>query len=264
VGATALCAAPPEGPAPAKAPPVDAVEFPREPAAPPAPVPNARLGTGQVYDIRARVDVVVRAYPPGLVRVTKDVVPAGETLRAQGDFTDGAKTHIYKGPLTVYKVEPLKAGTVQLVVTPLGLKSEADIKTVALDVLKGPGPNPPGPTPEPGPGPVTSFRVFLVFESGAQMTAAQQGVFYGSATEAELNKAVGTANASFGWRRLDRDADPAKLPTGMREAWTAARAEIKPGNPPCVVFQVNEKITIEPLPATDADAAALVTKYRGK
>ena len=53
------------------------------------------------------------------------------------------------------------------------------------------------------------------------------------------------------------------LPTaapGLKEAWTATKPAIT--SVPCIAFQVNEKITIEPLPATTADATAMIAKYR--
>ena len=171
--ATALGAA-----APPEAAPV--IELPPAPVPPPVPQPvgaRVKLGAGQAYDVRAKVPCVVRAYPAGLVSVETETVAAGETLRVREAFTDGAKSRTYRGPLTVYSVRAVGTGACELVVTPLGLKSETEIVTVALDVDAGQGPiPPPKPKPEPKPDPkpepvkVESVWVIVVEDASAPRT----------------------------------------------------------------------------------------------
>lgn len=121
-----------------------------------------------------------------------------------------------------------------------------------------PTPTPPEPQP-PQPVPVTSFRVFIVYEAMQTLPASQYGVIYGAETEKALNAACNIPNASA-WRRTDKDADPATMPAGLKEVWAAAKPKIT--TTPCVVFQVNEKITIEALQATNAEQVAMIQKYR--
>lgn len=122
---------------------------------------------------------------------------------------------------------------------------------------------PPKPKPEPKPPEaVTSFRVLLIYESAATLTAEQKAVVYGVEMESAIRTATAGDAAKFGWRRLDKDADPSTLPAGLREVWAKAKPALT--EVPCVVLQANDKITIESLPATPAEGASLVAKHRGK
>ena len=163
--------------------PDDVIEFPAAPVVPlpPAPPPHAanKLAAGQVFDIRCKTNCVVRAYPAGLVSITKEVVPAGETLRVRDEFVDGAKSRTYKGPVTIYSVRAIGTGKVDVVVTPVGFKVESEIKTVGLDVDAGQGPQPPPPDPKPKPKPepepdpvvkVESVWVVVVEDANAPRT----------------------------------------------------------------------------------------------
>lgn len=128
-----------------------------------------------------------------------------------------------------------------------------------------PGPVPPGPEPPPVPPvpvAITSFRVFLVYDSTKRLTPVQNGVLFGETLEKALTTATVGDEAKFTWRRIDIGSEPAPLPGGLREAWAAAKPQIT--SVPAIVLQVNNTITIESLPTTGADAAALVVKYRGK
>ena len=151
-----------------------------------------------------------------------------------------------------------------------GTTTTIEIEGVAPD--PDPKPVPPKPVP-PGPDPdttpVTSFRAILVYESGQTLTAAQNGVLYGVALQVALDTAIGGSagtDPKFAWRRLDKDANPATLPVGLREMWTAAQKSIKESGSqlPVIAIQVNDTITIEPLPTTGQEAADLVKKYRRK
>lgn len=126
------------------------------------------------------------------------------------------------------------------------------------DVIPPPKPKPPEPKPEA----VTSFRVLLIYESGATLAAEQKAVVYGVEVENAIRAATAGDAAKFAWRRLDKDADPATLPAGLREVWAKAKPALT--EVPCVVLQANDKITIESLPATPTAGAELVAKHRGK
>lgn len=176
------------------------------PAPPPPPVVGAavKLTAGQVYDVRASVPCVVRAYPPGLVSIDAETVPAGETLRVRDTFTDGAKSRTYKGPLTVYYVRPVKTGECQLVITPIGLKVEADIVSVAIEANVGPRPPPPepGPAPQPKPVPADLWGFVIVEETGDAV--AGRAALLGDRDLASFLKAKGLR-----WRVVDKDVKTA-------------------------------------------------------
>jgi hypothetical protein len=249
----------------AAAPPIELPVAPPAPV-PPAPPPGAsvKLAAGQVYDVRCSVPCVVRAYPPGLVSIDAEAVPAGETLRVRDNFTDGAKSRAYKGALTVYSVRAVASGKCDLVITPLGFKAEAEIVTVSLDVVAGKGPQPPPPNPDVDPAPVPkveSFRVLMVYESAAVLPAAQFGVLYGKKVEEYLNAACTKDGERRGWRRLDKDATTDNDTETFNALWAAVKPKVT--QVPAFAIEVNGTVTLEPLPKTEADALALLKKYRG-
>lgn len=179
------------------------IELPTPAPAPPPPQPPAgaavKLTAGQVYDVRASVPCVVRAYPAGLVSITAEAVPAGETLRVRDTFVDGAKERAYKGPLTVYSVRPVATGKCDLVIVPFGLKAESEIVTVALDVFAGKGPQPPpSPDVDPAPTPVDLWG-FVVVEETSDAVAGRAALL-GDKDLAAFLKAKGLR-----WRVVDRD-----------------------------------------------------------
>jgi hypothetical protein len=163
-------------------------------------------------------------------------------------------------------VEIWAIGIGEVTVSAWGVDKGSPVKLASFRVIVNTAPQPPPPEPkppEPAPAKVTSFRVFLIYDPNATLTAEQYGVLYGVEVEKALQAACNIPSASA-WRRLDKNTNPANIsPTaapGLKEAWTATKPAIT--TTPCIAFQVNEKITIEALPATPADAVALITKYR--
>lgn len=257
-------------------PALPAVELPASPTPQPPVVPpvpagaRVKLAAGVTYDIKCRTECVVRAYPAGLVSVTREAVAAGETLRVKDAFSDGSVSHVYKGPLTIYSVRSVGTGPVEVVITPLGLATENDIVTVGIDADSGQGPipppkpKPPEPKPDPKPdpkppAPVTSFRVFLIYESADTLTAAQRGVLFGKVVEDYL-----TANCTGGkggWRRRDKDA-PGDGDAVTAALWTAIKPALT--TTPCVAVEVNGKVEIVPLESTPAKMVDVLKSYKGK
>lgn len=244
---TAIGAPPIELPTPAPAPPP-----------PPAPVGAAvKLLAGQVYDVRCSVPCVVRAYPAGLVSIDAEAVPAGETLRVRDNFTDGAKSRAYKGPLTVYSVRAVASGTCDLVIVPLGLKAEADIVTVRLEVNAGKGPQPPpkpddDPAPQPKPADLWGF--VIVEETGDAV--AGRAALLGDRDLAAFLKAKGLR-----WRVVDKD---------VRTAAGETPADVRPwiedakGKPLPQVYLVGKdgaKVYGGPCPKTAAELVKLIGGY---
>lgn len=115
----------------------------------PAPTPsapikfatlNGPITADTVYALDFDADVMVNAYPAGIVNVVKEAGPV--KIRARFADGDGAvQTKTFKGK-TVISLEPLATGTVTLVVVPVGAKTEAEWKTQSIDVDMGKGPTP--------------------------------------------------------------------------------------------------------------------------
>lgn len=135
-------------------------------------------------------------------------------------------------------------------------------ETSGVNTVIDAGGTPPVPPDPPAPTTVTSFRTFIVYEAGQTMSATQNSIIYGKDVEAALNQSMnGLAVDKTGWRRTDKDADPSTMLSGFKDVWAAAKPKITAV--PCIVFQVDSKITIEPLPPTIADTTAMIAKYRG-
>lgn len=175
----------------------------------------------------------------------------------------------FVGPPGLYRVE--------LNIAVLDKSGNTSLDFVERMIKIGTGPNPPpdvdpdvdpvpdpdvDPTPDPTPKTVTSFRVILVYESGQTLPASQVGILYGAKLEAAMNGATSGGGDQFGWRRLDKNDDHSGLPAGMKDVWSTVKPKIT--TTPSMVIQVNDKIIIEPLPATPEEAAALIVKHRGK
>jgi hypothetical protein len=125
-----------------------------------------------------------------------------------------------------------------------------------------PPPKPPKPEPpKPEPVVVKSFRVFLVYESMNTLTGPQNSVIYWPAVEDFLNATC--TGGKLGWARRDKDTS-GKYDTAKQSVWDAVKADFAPPKntkTPAVVIQVNDKITIEPLPPTPAAMVELLKKY---
>jgi hypothetical protein len=142
------------------------------------------------------------------------------------------------------------------------VKDDPTDPAVVVVVIGMPTPDPkpdPEPTPDPKPVPVTSFRVFLVYESGDTLTAAQNAVLYGRAVEDWLTATC--TGGRDGWRRRDKDLHTSELDTPpLKTLWANARPKVT--QTPCAVVEVNGAVTVIPLPGpTPADAIAALKKY---
>lgn len=174
------------------APPPEDIELPAPavvvPPAP-APPPVTALSGDAVYDVRCRGEggYVLLARPDHLVTVTRKVLAAGQEYEKDARFVDGSGAKSWKGPCTLYfvKAAGTASGTVYLDVFPLGLKSESQVRSVALKVNGG-GPDPkvdpkPDPKVDPKPDPAgpTAARVsVVVVEETQARTVAQGKVLY--------------------------------------------------------------------------------------
>ncbi len=112
--------------------------------------------------------------------------------------------------------------------------------------------------PDIKPVPVTSFRVFLVYESADSLSTSDRAVIYGKVVEDWL-----TANCTggkAGWRRRDKDA-PGENDTAMSGLWAAIQKNVTVT--PCVAVEVNGKVEIINTEATPAKMIEKLQSYKG-
>lgn len=170
LGLSSLVAAAPQQP------PVSDISIPQPPIERiPKPEPRTdavvRLASDQLYVIDAKIECVVRAHPPGLVKISKKKGPRDISARFV-DGSGGIEDRTYAGPF-IYFVQTAgsKSGRVALDIIPLGLKSEAQIVSTEIDVVPdlSPAPDPkPKPDPEPKPKPITGVAWIVVIEETDQ------------------------------------------------------------------------------------------------
>lgn len=128
---------------------------------------------------------------------------------------------------------------------------------------KPPGPTPPGPTP---PAPVAGLKVLIVEESAdrPKLPSAQQALILGKPFR-DLLDAKCTAdpdtNSKKAWRILDKDQDAGALAKFYQDALSSAKGKAMPR---IVIGSDSGVVADVPLPATYAEAAALVTAYGHK
>jgi hypothetical protein len=261
-GAVAL-STPAEPPPPIKLPVAPAVPA----IMPPAPAPVTALSPDTLYVIECQTDCILRAHPAGLVRVVKESGP----LRVRAKFADGAgkvETRSFIGK-SIFLVEAVGTGRVEIDVIPLGLKSETEIVTATVDVDSGHGPIPP-PTPkvdpkvDPAPAPATGLRVLFIRETGKALTPAQHDVVFSPKIEEYLDrKCAKDTKGRPEWRRWDPDmafADSTS-PT-MKQLFADTKPKL--GALPQLLI-VNDKAgQLYSLPATEAEALALLKQYGGE
>ncbi len=244
------------------------IRLPVGPVVPqPMPGPDAavRLAADQLYVVDGDVPFLIFASPKGLVSVTREEGP----LKLRGKFVGGTgrtETRTFKGKHLAV-VEAVGTGRVELLVVPEGAKSEADAITRTLDVDAGEGPRPPPKPPEPPPEPAApipaaGLHVLIVEESAgrSKLPEAQLQILFSKSVRDYLNATCppGPDGKTRQWRIWDADVD------GYADSklWGDAMKRPRTSTPWLVVS--NGKAGYEgPLPATVADALALLKKYGG-
>ena len=146
----------------------------------PQPMPSSTdvtIAADTWYVVEADVEMLAFASPGGAVKVSRETGP----IKLRGKFADGkgVETREFKSKYLLL-VDAVKDGRDELIIVPVGAKSETEAKRVFLTVGKMPQP-PPDIDPKPTPGEIKSFRVLLIIESGQTPTAKQQSTIYGQA-----------------------------------------------------------------------------------
>lgn len=164
----------------------------------------------------------------------------------------------HKAP-TKNSVPCLGVSTGSTIISAWGVLDGRAKKIAELTMQVGPAPpKPDEPKPvEPKPV-VTSFRVFLIYESGATYSSAVNSVLYGSVVEEWLN--ANCTGGKAGWRRRDKDLSGDADPT-MAAMWNAIKPNVT--TIPCVGVEVNGKVELIPLEATPAAMVEKLKSYRG-
>lgn len=244
--------------------------------APPSPDAKVALAGDVWYVIDSKVECIVRGYPSGLVTVAAKKGPRDISAK----FVDGNGTvedRTYDGQF-IYIVRASGKGDCSLVITPVGVKTGADILVASLAVDSGQGPIPPPkpPTPPippepvppkpvdppspPAPIPVAGLRVLIVYESAdlPKMPPAQAAIIFGQQVRTWLlaNCVVGPDGKTREVRMWDKDT----ATTGESKLWQDAFARPRQSVPWLIVS--NGKTGFEgPLPANVDDFLALVKRY---
>jgi hypothetical protein len=117
------------------------------------------------------------------------------------------------------------------------------------------------PVPNPTPEPVKSFRVIFVKESG-QTLSGEQVAIPGAKEIRDLLNAKTTAEGNQpGWREYDPQQITDNEQPTMKALWSAVKPQLLPA--PCLVVEVNGKVTVMPFPATVAEAVETLKKHGG-
>ena len=233
----------------------------------PSPLPQPASGDVTIpadcwYVVESDVELLVFTSPGGSIKVTRETGPLKLLGKFVGEEAKGVQSKKYDAKHLVL-ITADKPGRDELLLVPVGAKSEAEAKRVFLRVGTMPQPPPePGPKPDPKPIKVDSFRVLFIIESGNTPTAKQQSTIYGQAVRSWLDANTTTANGIKGWLVLDKDTSLDKYESSLRKLWEAVQPQVK--NVPCVAIEVNGTATLENLPESPEAMLTLLKKYRGE
>lgn len=197
------------------------------------PAKPITLTKNRLYLFDSDVPVVAKAYPEGLVSITKEEGP----LKQKGFWADfpeqkEASNRMFKGKF-VYELAPLKTGEITLVVTPIGFKSESEIKTRKLSVNIGDTPVPsPDVTPpkpvDPVVIPPSEFRAILVWETSANMSQEQRNAINSPKVRGYLDrKTVKDEKGRPSWRAWDKDEKLVNQSETWNKIWEATKPQLK-------------------------------------
>jgi hypothetical protein len=136
---------------------------------------------------------------------------------------------------------------------------------VSLEPPKPPvPPKPPEPKPDdpPSPQPVKSFRVIFVKESGSTLTGEQTAITGAKAVREYLTMKTTPEGGLAGWREYDPQQNAANEQSAMKALWSASKSSIT--NVPCMVVELNGKVSVIAYPKNTADALKVLKEYGGQ
>jgi hypothetical protein len=122
--------------------------------------------------------------------------------------------------------------------------------------------NRPDPAPTPiVPEPVKSFRAIFVKESGQTLSSEQVAIPGAKEIRDFLNAKTTAEGNQPGWREYDPQQITDNEQSTMKALWEAVKPKLLPA--PCLVLEVNGKVTVMPFPATVAEAVETLKKHGG-
>lgn len=266
-GSCALAAPPdPRTLARADVPPMPA---PVPPGGEPAPGVLA-LAADEWHVIESDADLIVLASPEGVVKVTPE---GAGPIRLKGKFAGGGgkvETRTFKGK-SVFTVEALKSGPVELLLVPIGAKGAADVKRVGItaraqDPIPPPKPKPDEPVKPDPPTPGGELRVLFIAESSAKHAPEVTHTLNSTKVAAYLNARCAKGPGGHPeWRRYDPDTVfGAKESPTMRALFADSLAEAKRQGPAALVVAVGTDARVYPLAGmTEAEVLDLLRRAAG-
>lgn len=237
------------------------IHLPKMPDPPPQPMPaeiTYNLNSGDYLFFGADQPTLVRVSPAGLVEF-EESEPGIHHWKV-----NGAKQKYKTAHPHTYQFEAVGKGTATV---EFFWADGGAVKTRRVVIeCNGARPPPPKPDPKPDPKddapiPAAGLHVLVVFESGAQHTAAQNTIFYGKRVRdwLDTNCVAGPDGKTRQYRIWDQDTDGYSDSKLWGDAMKRKRTAL-----PWVIVSNGVTGFEGPLPA-DADSfLELVKKYGGK
>jgi hypothetical protein len=236
---------------------------PVDPVGPVVPKPVNTISGDQWYVVQSSVPLITLQSPTGGLL---DIEQAEGPIRVRGHFCDGdgkVETRTYKSAY-VYFATAAKAGSVELILIPVGVQNEAGIvrQMLTVSVLPNPPPGPgpdPGPTPQPGAG----KRMLIVYESSdlSKLPPAQAVLITSGTVRDYLNRVCdkGPDGRTPEFRIWDKDTDLSNVPQTWKDAMALPRTNL-----PWLIVSNGTSGYSGPLPADAASAMAKLKQYLGE
>jgi len=219
------------------------------------PVPVNSLSEDTWYVVESQVQLIVLHSPAGHVAVQPEEGP----VKVRGRFADGTgktETRNFTSKY-LYFVNAVKAGSIELLIVPVGVSAESEVIRQPLTVMglePNPPPKPDPPKPEPGPKPDPQSDSLMV-----------------EIVEDPLERNADTAivlNALAEWNLLKDKGHDWRL-YSIRTGEEAGKAAVKAaeGTPiPAMVIRdkASKKVLrVVPLPPTIADVKRVLSELTG-
>lgn len=245
------------------------------PLPPPVPPPGAVpiLPADSLYVVQSKGPAFAFLVPEGIASLTTYAGP----LVVHGKFVGGSGDYEIKTfeGANVFLVTGVASGRVELAVTKVGAKSNADVFRQQIDCLKGPQPppepkppepkppepKPPDPTPAPPvPVPVKDLKVLIVYESAqlGVLPPSQHAILYSKPFREWLNSK--TAMGPHGvheWGIYDKDVDL----SAYGPPWVEMMSKPKTSIPWLVLYGGGKFLHEGPLPANVDETKKVIDSW---
>ena len=217
------------------------------------PVPVNSLSEDTWYVVESQVQLIVLHSPAGHVAVQPEEGP----VKVRGRFADGTgktETRNFTSKY-LYFVNAVKAGSIELLIVPVGVSAESEVIRQPLTVMglePNPPPKPDPPKPDPIPDPVSDSLLVEIVEDPLERNADTAIVL----------------NSLAEWNSLKDKGHDWRL-YSIRTGEEAGKAAIKAAEGiPIPAMVVRDKVSkkvlrVVPLPATIADVKRVLSELTG-